>query len=222
MTITLTGSGLCTPPITQWVEDVLAQVSGALSSAVEMEVKHTLRDFFIRSRSWRQEIGPYSVVAGRPKVYLNPVDEGTRALQVYGVRLEQTSLMPRPRLWSNDSIRTATGRPTGYFTEEPDVVDLIPTPDTGYPRSLYVLAALCPIDEAQTMPEYFAVHYYDAIMSGALHRMFRQARRPYYNADLSVFHQRAYRAGVQKARAESDLAWGTLQQGEGFRFPRFA
>jgi hypothetical protein len=201
------------------------QLPGCPDTLITSQLTLVLRHFYTESSGWRAPLGPFFIGAGKPDIYLNPVDQDTVVSFV-----TQAYLYPFPTTASNtrQALKPSTqqvltnvpGPPVSYFMYASDQLQLQPVPDQTYGAILYVIGALVPSTGAVNLPDITFTHHLDGILAGLYERLYRMPKKPWTDLEGAKMYGRMYREEVLKAR---DFA--TRGQGPAdvpFVFPSFA
>lgn len=199
-----------------WLQDMLPRTPGAVRKVVRRELVNAIREFYEQSFAWRVATGPKDLLANKKQYYLTPYDPYTDVVGVMGVELDGQPLFPLPRR-PRYSERTSDV-PTAYWLETPDTVRLWPLPTKDQDDSLLFLVALTPKQTVRHLPKIARTHHYDALLDGALGRMYSHPAKPYSNPTLAQYHLQRFRAAIGKY---AGLAKKGYTQSAGWSFPRF-
>lgn len=209
--------------ITYVAQMVAQQCAGAPDTLIQAHLTRVLNDFYTRSTAWRANVGPYNVVGGINKVYLNPVDQNTRLQFVLGAYFypfnnsnDPQELIPTTRAFLGGS----PAPPSRYYMQQPDQMILYPVPDQSYGQILYAYAALVPTTLAALLPDMSYTQHADALIWGTLARLYGIPKRPWSDKNLAMEMQKMYRREILMYRDIANRGYGPANTG--FRFPPFA
>jgi hypothetical protein len=193
--LSVEGSGHeCDVKIETWLRDLLPRTPGAVRKVVRREFILACREFFERSHAWRTRIGPKNQREAKSRYVLSPLDAYSNVVAVHAVYLKGTPLRKfriRPSTASDE-----TGSPYGYWLESPDIVQLFPTPTVDESRVLTFEVALIPKQTVSHLPRIAQTHFYDALLDGALGRLYSHPAKPYSNPTLAQYHLQRFRAAI--------------------------
>ena len=215
-----TSTANCGLTVDLWMKPLLARLSGATESTVRCELGAAIREFYLQSRAWREQIGPYNVYANNDLVWLNPVDAYSYVVWVRGAWLQDGDRRDYLAASTFRDTRPTTGRPTAFSTPDPYVLRLHPVPDTAMGAVLWIDAALAPAVDASRFPNIAATHHFDAILEGALARLLVIPNKPWTDPVLGMRYSQTFRRRCMEWRSISEQGYSHADQG--WRFPAFA
>lgn len=217
-TVTVEGSGLESDVKLQiWLKDLLARTPGAVRKVVTRELILASREFFERSFAWRTVIGPKDLVANKKRYNMSPYDAYSDIIGVLGVELEGCPLKALTRRPA-DTARTMD-RPTHYWLEEPDIVRLWPQPTTTVEDALTFSLALIPKESVTKLPRIARTHFYEALLDGALGRLYAHPAKPYSDTQKATYHLNRFRAAIGSYAGAGKK--GFVPAGQAWSFPSF-
>lgn len=211
----------CGETLSLWLSPLQARLAGATLSIITCELRAAIREFYYQSRGWREQFGPYAVTANNDLIWLNPVDAYSNVVHVHNAWIEDP-VRGRQDL-KKLTIRPTDGMvdyPTHFQAADPSVLRLWPEPDESLGQVLWVDASLTPAPDATRLPNVAASHHFEAILEGALSRLYGMMNKPWSNPDMSLMLARSFRRRYLEFRALSDQ--GHLMADKGWRFPSFA
>lgn len=199
---------------------ILPEVPGCDTDMAKQKLNLAIREFFLKSRSWRVKAGPYDVLADAedPNIYLDPIEASLKVGYVFGVtyngdRLKAMAVKP------DETAFATPGKPTYYHAEVPGALRVYPLPTTDQLEALHVYCSVIPVD-ARQVPEHVATHHFETITKGALSKLLVMSKKPWTNPDLARVYGAQYYDGLREARVNADSAY---QNGvQNWRFPYFA
>ena len=202
---------------------VLMQIPGAPDQLVTAQLAQVLRDFYMKSTAWREDLGPYAVRQNQNLVKLNPVDQNSRLQFVMDAWLypyEGANLPNQLIVLTRQPYGGEVNPPTRYYMKEMDQLYLYPTPDKDYGKIIYVRGALVPLSTAAVLPDVSYTHHLDALQYGVLARMHAMTKKPWSDKVLAQQYRKDY---VKQIMMFRDIA----ERGNGpadtpFQYPRFA
>jgi hypothetical protein len=215
--ITVEGSGLeADVKIDTWLKDLLARTPNAVRKVVRREFLLACRQFFEESRAWRVVIGPKDCRANKENYILSPYDAYADVVSVISVEFNGSPLATFPRRPSDVTQEGAT--PSGYWLEAPDRVRLWPTPTQTTEDALTFYVALKPKESVTHLPKIAATHLYDALLDGALSRLYAHPAKAYTNPPLAQYHAQKFRGAIGNFSAQGKSGFSGAQT---WSFPRF-
>lgn len=184
--------------LSPWVTKIAPRLTGALLPVIRDELQFAISEFFRESLCWQEEIGPFTLVAGQENVTLDPADANASVIHTLSVKIDDQRVQ-----W----------RSTGHA----GIITLKTLATEG--QQLTANVALTPTDATVALPALLTDHYFDAIMDGALGRMYMHPNKPYSSETLAITHLRRARARTREARdaARRGYAPDTIT----WNFPRF-
>lgn len=204
--------------VTTWLKDLLARTPGAQRKVVKREFMLAVREFFEHSCAWRAVIGPTDMLSGSAPYVLSPYDAETDVIAVLAVEVEGIGLPPaarRPGL-----VDQPANRPRLYYLTDVDTVNLWPSVITLVDDALTFHVALTPrITKADVvLPDIAESKFYDALLDGALGRLYNHPAKPYSDPIKAEYHLKRFRAAIGAYAGEGKRGFaGALS----WQFPRF-
>lgn len=206
-----------------WLDDIMPHVPGATSPYVLQEISAALREFCDDGRAWVHSFHDESTVADDPELILSDMPDNT----VLGYVL-------RVSFGDNPSYRrylpaTATpmlvlsriaDRPLAHYMEDANTIYVIPTPAKDLLGAYEVEASLLPYGDDIEFPIVFRTHWRDAVISGALARLFAQVSKPWTDVRAAAYYGRKFRNHTKRARAITDARFSNAKSL--WSFPDFA
>lgn len=206
-----------------WVQPLQVRLSGATEQVITTELQAAIREFYLQSNAWREQIGPYNVYADADLVWLNPVDAYSNVLYVHAAWLEledNGGTVPLQAATSRPTDGMTDSVPRYYSTPDPYVLRLYPKPSEGLGAVLWVDATLVPLPDATRLPNIAASHHFEPIFEGALARLLAMPNKPWTDPVMSM----AYRAQFRRRCVQwRDIAGrGYTWDDAPMQFPSFA
>lgn len=215
--ITVEGSGHeCDVKIETWLRDLLPRTPGINRKVMKREFILAAREFFERSLAWRVVIGPKDMRADKKRYIMSPYDAYADIVRVLSVELNTFPLAAATRRPTKPDFSAPS--PRLYWLETPDTIRLHPIPNVTQEDALMFSVALTPKQTVSHLPRIAQTHFYDALLDGALGRVYSHPAKPYSNPTLGQYHLQRFRAaigsfaGLAKAGFTSNAEW---------RYPRF-
>ena len=210
----------CGLTVDLWMKPLQARLAGAAEGTIRCELVAAIREFYLQSHGWREQIGPYNIYVGQDLVWLNPVDAYSYVAWVRGAWIQygdrRVDLVPCDRRQSGG----LTGEPTEFSTPDPYVLRLYPVPDVSLGPVLWVDAALAPAVDASRFPNISATHHFEPILEGALARLLNMPNKPWSNPALAMRYSQTFRRRCMEWRSLSEQGYNRVDSG--WRFPAFA
>lgn len=187
-----------TNDITRIFDNVQGVMPGVTTDMAALVIWNTIEDFFTRS-AYKREHVYWELQPGEIEIQFDPYDP--------------------QRQWRVCWFLGFTGLQNPKFVPPGLVIDLTnPTPQNV--RSGEALLALKPDNIQVELPYDVLTKYWEAIVSGVLHRLYMQPGKPYSDLNASQIHGRLYRSGVASARGDAQ-SWHLRDQAS-WQFPYFA
>lgn len=207
-------------------QQVLQQCPGCPDSLASSVLQNVIREFYYKSASWREVIGPYTIMPGVQDINLNPVDQYSQCHLVLDVFVyPDTSGGNSPRhlnpaarkIFGND-----TGAPLTYSVQGADTLRLYPIPDHAYGNILYVLMSLMPVLNVGRLPNISITHHFDGLFYGTLYRLCSMPGKPWTVKDSTLLNEWK-RTATQSRSMARDIAERGFSPADGkIWFPNFA
>jgi hypothetical protein len=189
------------------VQQLLAQaqikLTGASESGIKAELYDVLKEFFEDSSCWSEDI-LFRPAAGDTEVLLAPAQEG-QIIRLVGVWDDKGS--PQLDAFMRDfAILTFVNAPQSNATADwsARVVKTVTLPIT---------RDALPIAPVWTLRVY-SIH----ILDGLLGKMMGQQQKSYSNNQLSAYHLKRFRTGIQLAKVAAERA--NLKGAQSWTYPR--
>ncbi len=201
----------------QWLKDMLPRLPGVIRTVARRELILAAREFFEQSACWRAVLGPKNLVANKKTYYLSPYDAYTNIVQVLSVEGNGAPLRPMLRRPSGVEPTSST-TPYGYWIEAPDQVRVWPMPSESKTNWLTFYVVLTPKQTVKHLPRQAASLWYDALLDGALGRLYSHPAKPYTDSVRAQYHLQRFRAAIGKYAGQAK------QQANGagsWAYPRF-
>lgn len=188
-----------------WVKEITAKVPGAIEGYIYDQLKAVIRDFFQRTKAWRDFSGPHTALANDGLVCMNPVDSTSSVIQILSVTRNGVPLSP---VTSEQAMRslineTASRNPHAYYTQPYDTIHLVPTPVVDV-INLYVAYALTPrLRDDNHIPQWVLDQHYEAVKAGVLQRLYEEPGKVYSNVKSAEFWGKKFRSELTRSRSEA-------------------
>jgi hypothetical protein len=202
--------------ITTWLRDMLPETPGCLPKVRKRAVILACREFFELSAAWRVVIGPRKLMVDKRRYYMSPYDAYADIVQVFSVELLGTPL--RKMIRRPAGVEPTAEKPKAFFLETPDQVRLWPKSNETINDALTFYVALTPKQTVTHLPRIASTHFYDAILDGALGRLFSQPAKPYTDSVRAQYHLGRFRSAIGRYAA---LAKGNFSSTPSWTYPSF-
>lgn len=202
--------------IETWLKDLLPRTPGLIRKIAKREFLLAAREFYEQSTAWRVVIGPRNMRANKKRYLLSPYDAYANVVQVFAVECDGVPLRALHRRPGQEDI--TADRPWGYFLEDSDYIRLWPTPIESVDDALTFHVALTPKLSVTHMPRIASTHHYDALLDGALGRLYMHPAKPYSNPPGAQYHLQRFRHAIGKYAGQAKMGYAGAQA---WKFPRF-
>lgn len=202
-----------------WTRPLQAVLPGITPAQAEEKLRHALKEFYLQSRAWRQVLGPLDIQASTSLVTPAPPAD-SQIVWVRSAWLQEGSIRTHLKTSVTKITETRSDKPTHYYSESPQTLNLWPTPDVNLDDVLFVEVALTMTDAAATAPDLSATHHFEAIQNGALARLYMMPNKPWTDQIAATRYGQLFRRACMELRAVSDA--GYLHGDPPWRFPPFA
>jgi hypothetical protein len=201
----------------EWEDTLMSVLPGATKAMVELNFWNTARLFYRRSRSWRDELGPFTLKAGRRLIPISPVTQNTDVCYLEGVYMPGVPIYMRVADSPSFFVEgMADGIPARIGLKDAHTLVLTPAPSKDYERALWVMVSVQPMRGAETLPPAAATHHFTALECGTLGRLLAQVGKPWYNPGEAALNQRRFEVEIGRARADAEVSYGKVAASWGF------
>ena len=195
--------------LSELTPDIRAEIPEIPGFVAERYLIRAARDFADFTRAWREDFN-VDVVADIPIITFNTlVTSAVELLDVISVKdtLGNTPVTPttyakldRERAdWREETDVSALY----YVRDGYNSIRLVPTPAESISNKYYIRLALKPLLTATSFDDTFGRKYDEALIHGALGRLFAQPRKPWTDETRAAFHNAAFEAAKLEARSEA-------------------
>lgn len=166
-------------------------------------------DFCTETLWWTYMGDPLDVEAGEPRYTVEAPSQAepvlVRAVWYDGMQLPAQGVAAR-FMWSARDINSRSSPPKYFTSPAPDQVQLHPVPDVSKPESLTALVAVSPSRSATTCDQQLLHRWSDALVNGALHRVYQIPNQPFTSLDQAKMRLAMYQQDVAKAKIQANKA----------------
>ena len=204
--------------IDELVESLQVTFSSAAKEAIELELRHTIREFCVRSHSWTTFLS-IQIKEGVTVYGITPEENEAEVCLVIAVAVDARPVAG----WSGDYLSPPNrGDGPKYTTNEDQLIgDQITeiTLDANYVadtnKSLVVTLALRPRRNLLYIPNMLGFDFFDTLIAGAAARLQKHTNRPYspatlINIEAVKTNRRTFLAGLVLAREKTKARFGKL------------
>jgi hypothetical protein len=185
------------------LDDLQLQLPGALVGAIQAELRNTLRDFFIDTNIWVEDVD-VKTKANVISYDITPSTPGV-AVRLMGLKNADGSV-----------VRYATMPELGTLR----LANAPSQPEKWTAKVVSTVSAAADRDGNPMFPMWVLDRYYDTILDGVLARMMAQSAKPYANQQMASYHQRRFIMGKAQAKHQGNVE--NTYGGQRWRFPAFA
>ncbi len=199
--------------IDQLVESLQVTFASADKAAIELELKHTIREFCVRSHAWTTFLS-LQIKEGVTVYGVTPEENEAEVCLVIAVAVDGRPVAG----WSGDYLPPSNRRNgVDYVTNEDKLVtDQITEITLGSTfvsdvnKSLVVTLALRPKRTLLFIPNMLGFDFFDTLLSGTSARMQNHTNRPYTDSEAAKFNRREFLSGLVIAREKTKARFGKL------------
>lgn len=189
--------------LSRLMDDLQLQLPGALLGAIQAELRNTLRDFFINTNIWLEDVD-VKTKANVVSYDITPTSPGT---PVRLMKLTNADDLP---------VRYATMPEFGQLL----LANAPSQPEKWFARVAITVSGAKDKEGNPYFPMWVLDRYYDTILAGVLARMMAQSAKPYTNQQMAGYHQKQYLRGKAGAKHQGNVE--NTFGGQRWRFPAFA
>lgn len=199
-----------------WLKDLLPRTPGLHRGVATRELRLAMREFFMQSFCWRETLDPVAAVAAQEQYTATPSDPTNtevfdiKGVEYVGVPLRVTTERPPGTL--------PTGTPTWFYVLPPNAFKIWPVPSETVADALRVRVVLMPTITATTVPDWVFQRFYDALLDGALGRLYAHPAKAYSNMVGAQYHLNRFRDAIGQASADAKTGFANAQN---WCYPRF-
>ncbi len=196
-----------------WLPDVLPHVVGCPIPIAEHEIKRSAQSFFRESKSWRVEVGPFSVTANQETVSISAGSADLEILEVEpssvyydGDRLTSVT----PQVLGNSfcqNWRDERGQPERFYFLSPEEMRLYPIPNVNATTGIACRVHVLPSDDATGIDDAVARKFREPIYIGARARLMLYPNVAWSNPNMAAVYGQAFATAVSKAKEEAARAY---------------
>lgn len=189
--------------------DIIMLAPSCTESVAKHMVMQTVIDFCNNSRWWRYTTDPMDVTAGE-KSYQIEVPNGTDPVAIVAAWYKSRPLAilgwsskNRAQPYNLDDRR---GSPELVTQDIPTEAVLSPVPDVSETEAVVLQIALRPQRNATGADGEMLDRWYDAILNGALARVYAIPNQPFTSPDAAMARQKLYLLDLTKAKIDANKA----------------
>jgi hypothetical protein len=191
--------------------NVIINVPGADRDLAEMHLGNSLREFTRQSCVWT-EMQDLVTVKGAAEYQLSAPCPYALVAWVLAAQPEggYSGLSTMPAGQIAPTAYDAPGPPRAFTCPSPGIIRLSPVPDGTY--RVQLLLALVATSLESPLPPNFVGLFHEALLSGALHRLYSMPGMPFSSLKLAEYHGKKFRAGMVDARIAGRSAYSAAFQ----------
>jgi len=202
-----------TEALTELTRTLQVSVAGADKTAIELEIRNTVREFCTRSNAW---VTFYATTTKKDKEFydITPVDGQADVSTVIAVSIEGRPIAG----WSGSYMPQTYGRRASHYITNPEelVENSINTLKLGSvyitdtEKEMVVTMALRPKNGLLYLPNMLGFDYFDVLAAGAMARMLLHVNRPYSDPAGASFKRQEFLSGLTRAREKTQARFSKL------------
>lgn len=196
--------------ITEWLDEVMAEVGGADVNLVEHHIREAIRRFAMESRSIVYRPTAVDVTSGTASYDVPAPDADSECAFVWKAWHNGSMIFRRTTGELSilfDNYLTKTGTPL-YFTQEQDgTVILAPKPTTTVAAGLVTLASSKPTNAAASVDNRYLSEYRDIIRYGALASLMMVPNRGYSNSQQGGAYFNMFQGAIRASLNQTTMAY---------------
>ena len=195
--------------LTDLVPDIRSDIPEIPSFVAQRQLLRAARTFCEETRAWRTNI-QISVIANTATVSLTTiVPTGTELVDIISMKNTNGYEPVHPRTFSwldqnKSDWRSETDLNAIYYVlQGNNTLRLVPTPSTTTLNLYDARIAVKPLMSATTLDDVLVNKHREALISGALGKLFLIPRKPWTDLELGQYHQAVFVNSWPRARAET-------------------
>ncbi len=195
--------------ISDFVPDVRVEIPEIPSFVAERQLLRATREFVEETRSWRVNIQVSTTVDIATVNLVGFLPANTELVDIISAHNINGGAPPIPRTyaWLDKNVsdwRTNSALDAKwYMLDGNTTIRFVPTPSATVVDQYDVRIAVKPLLTATIIDDVVANKYNELIIHGALAKLYLIPRKPWTDANLAVFHQNMFQAGMPGARTEA-------------------
>lgn len=194
--------------LTEFLDFVMVDAPGAGTDLVKQAILEACITFCDTTKAVTYKLPAINVVAGQADYPLTPL-AGYRIVDVLrdGVLFNGRTINPNDpvgldMIFGEWRVPSASGTPDYYIADvDRSVLTLVLTPGVSITGGLVVTVAHTPLITASEVPDVLLSRYHEAIKHGALGGLMSMNKKPWANANLSVWHMQQFRTAMGQTDA---------------------
>lgn len=199
--------------IAQLVTAIQVSIAGAEKAAIELELRHAIREFCVRSNAWTSFI-QLTTKAGKTLYSLSPPDNEAEISTIIAVTVDGRAVAG----WSGDYLPNSSQNAGPHYITNPsklvestiNTLQLDSSYTTVADKALVITASFRPRRDLLFIPDMLGFDFFDVLQAGCEARLKRHAGRPYSDMDDAYTQRRYFMAGLTRAREKTAARFGKL------------
>ncbi len=180
------------------IYEVLPYVPGCPDQSVVTHLRSICIDFFQKTLAWRQKLNPVTALAD-VTTYTMPLPDSQTALAkllAYWIDGQRAHVVQAER---GEDLAACNSSADVAWTTTRATFSVSPAPDAG--QLLVLDVALKPSQASTGVLASLWEHYADALVDGALSRIFAMPNQPWTNPGLAQYHGQLYQDAIDSVGA---------------------
>jgi hypothetical protein len=188
-----------------------------------LELENAMREFFIESQAWQEELGPYDIVQNTD-LELDDLeqlqDDEISVAYVKEVRVGEWYATPITKdPGPVDEVSAEERSDLYYYCPQPNVIHFEPPMDGDLSGITYVRAVLRPKNCRSIIPDYVGTHFFEAIIDGTLGKLYAyNSDFPFSDTTAAGYHLRRFRTHIVQWKDQANRKFTTADAA--WRFPQ--
>lgn len=195
--------------ISALVPDVRVEIPEAPSFVAERQLLRAAREFLEQTRAWRinVQVSTTATIATVDLTALLPAD--TELVDTISIKNIAGGEPVEPRTYSwldtnSSDWRSDTTLDAKWFVlDGNNTIRFVPTPSTTVANQYDVRLAVKPLLSATVIDDIVANKYDEALIHGALGKLYALPRKPWTDMNLAQYHQLLFVSSIPGARTEA-------------------
>lgn len=165
----------------------------------DTELRNAAKEFFERTRAWREWLDPITAEDGIRQYDLSPPTGSIVFRLEAGTKNGSEIAIDGAYSLSKDPL-TYTNTSNSLVSSDRQTVILLSDPVEG--DVIHLQASLVPSDDATGIPDHLAPHFAEAIVAGALYRIRTLEGQPFTNVNSAAVDLAKFEGHVSRVHAE--------------------
>ena len=195
----------------EFLPDLLLNVPGCSEPLAERAILLSAIRMAREALILQQDLDPIAVTSGFAEYDVESEISSTEVCEVITAKFNNIDLEPYGMV-SVDSSRnvgaaatSSPGTPSGYLQYGSGIITLQPTPNADGELSLRI--AYAPTLDATVIDDMYGTRYRDALLNGALSRLFGTAKQPFSDASMALFYLNSFNDFITRHRGLATIGF---------------